>query len=57
MEPIMELSDLQAPREAGVFVVAPALSWRLRDVPLSETAPVEASEPEPRTPAGSSAGG
>ena len=42
---------------AAVVVVAPALSWRLRDVPLRETAPVEALEPEPRTPAGSRAGG
>jgi hypothetical protein len=38
---------------AVVMVVAFALSWRLRDVPLRETtqAPVEASERELRTPA------
>jgi hypothetical protein len=41
---------------AAVMVVAFALSWRLRDVPLRETtqAPVGASEREPRTLAGSS---
>ena len=41
---------------AAVMVVAFALSWRLRDVPLRETtqAPVGASEPELRTLAGSS---
>ena len=44
---------------AAVMVVAFALSWRLRDVPLRETtqAPVGASERELRTLAGSSASG
>jgi EmrB/QacA subfamily drug resistance transporter len=44
---------------AAVMVVAFALSWRLRDVPLRETtqAPVGASERELRTLAGSSSGG
>ena len=42
---------------AAVMIVAFALSWRLRDVPLRETsqAPVEASERALRTLAGSSA--
>lgn len=44
---------------AAVMVVAFALSWRLRDVPLREAtqAPVGASEPELRTLAGSSGSG